>query len=261
MALSALEILYLIELIIYTPALVASLFVVKKHGAGKKLEWRFLTMVSLFRLVGAATGIAAIHHPSQGLSETSDIMQSLGFSSLLAAAIGILTRVNDTMKNRALPPGVFAVLGLPLLAGLIVSIIGSTSIFDNEASNWANGYTYLKAGICLFAAGFIGIVAITIHDVVRISHVEHGSRRLLFTVAGSLPFLAVLLIYKLVCIFTEGGKWFSMFSTFWGAVTLHGVIGVLPEFVMVVLYLFSGLTAPALNARPWAKEGEAALAV
>jgi hypothetical protein len=122
MALPALEILYIIETIFYTPALLVSLFVMKKHGAGKQLGWKFLTMVWLFRLIGAATGIAALHESSQSLIEASDIIQSFGLSSILAAAIGISMRVDDKMGRTTSPRDY---LGLSALLSLLLSLSAS----------------------------------------------------------------------------------------------------------------------------------------
>jgi hypothetical protein len=77
---------------------------------------------------------------------------------------------------------------------------------------------------------------------------------LVISVAASLPFLAVRLAYGLLCVFTEGSKWFSMYNSFGGAVIVHGVMGVVPEFIVVAIYLFAGLTAPTVEVQPAVKD-------
>jgi len=53
-----------------------SIFVVYKHGAGKRLGWRFLVLISLFRVIGAICAIVSVHDPSSGLTITYDVMNS-----------------------------------------------------------------------------------------------------------------------------------------------------------------------------------------
>lgn len=87
------KVLDIIEFIFYVPALTISIFVSTRNGFGRQLGWVFLCVLSIIRLVGAATGIASIHKPSEELFEATFITNSAGLSPLLLAMLGMLKRV------------------------------------------------------------------------------------------------------------------------------------------------------------------------
>ena len=131
----------IIQLVFYAPALVCAFLVVGRHGLKRQLGWRYLIVLALARLIGAATGIAAAYHTNKDLTETSDICESIGVSMLLSAALGILARINDNVYERRLPLLAMRLAYLPILVGLILSILGSTKIFSvNDPSEVSDGY-------------------------------------------------------------------------------------------------------------------------
>ena len=93
----------------------------------------------------------------------------------------------------------------------------------------------------------LDIVVISIHCVLRISNVESANKRLVICMAISLPFLAVRLVYGDICIFDNGSKYFSQFSTYTSAVIVHGLMGIFPEISVVAIYLFAGWTVPKIE--------------
>lgn len=256
MAISALNVLDIIEIILFTPTFCISWLVVRRHEAGRMLEWRFLLLVSLFRIIGGAVGIASTNSDSGGIDQASDILPSLALPFLLATAVGILTRVNQSMWKKAFPSKIIEALSLPLLGGFIINIIGTTKIFRDTSSDHVIGYSLLKAASAVFAAIFFVIAAIAIHNVLIISHVEHGDRYLVFGVAASLPLLAVRVGYEMICAFTEDSRWFNTHSTFVGAVAIQAILASLPELVAVAMYVFAGLTTQVVSVQPAAQEAE-----
>ena len=146
----------IIELVFYVPALVVSFLVVRRHVMKRQAGWAYLVLLSLARVIGAATGIVAAYNPSQQLIEASDICNSIGISMLLGAALGILSRINDNMYERGLPQLGVRLVYAPILVGLILGILGSTKIFSiDNPSKVSDGYKYYKAGSCLFALGLL----------------------------------------------------------------------------------------------------------
>ena len=91
------EILFIIELIYWIPALVVSLYVLHRQGLGRHLGWQALTVLALFRLIGAATGIASVSSPTEGLIECSITCASMCLITFVAALTGIVLRVNMSM--------------------------------------------------------------------------------------------------------------------------------------------------------------------
>jgi hypothetical protein len=257
MGISAFEILDIAELIFFFPAFLVSAYVVYKHGHRKHLGWRFLVMICLFRLVGAITSLISIHHPSQGLTITYDVMNSFGLSATICTALGLLDRVNIGMDGYGLSPRIFRVLHLPSLAGLILSIIGSTNVFSSDPSDVSTGFTELKAAVCLFLVVFSADVLIAGFSFLRIAHVQSGDRCILFAVVAALPFMAVRMVFSLLCIFANDPKWFSSWSLERTAIILHGFMGVLMEAIIVTIFICAGLIAAPVG-KPLAHEGKVA---
>ncbi len=252
---SAFEVLDIIELIFFFPAFFTSAFLIHKHCHGKLLAWRCLLMVCLFRLIGAVTSLISIHHPSKGLTITYDVMNSFGLSAIISTALGLLDRINNGMEGHGVHPRVFHLLHLPSLAGLILSILGSTNLFSSDPSDVSTGFTYLRAGVCLFLSVFVADIVITAYSFLKIGKVQSADRRLLFAVAAALPFMAVRVTYSMMCAFANDPKWFSSWSLVQNAVIVHGVMGVLMEVVVVTIVIFAGLTT-ARAAKPVAHEGK-----
>ncbi|KIY02967.1 uncharacterized protein Z520_01432 [Fonsecaea multimorphosa CBS 102226] len=260
MGLSSFEILDILELLFFVPALIASAYVVYKQGIRKRLGWRFLIMICLFRLVGAITSLIAVRHPSSGLTITYDVMNSFGLSAIISTALALLDRVEDGMASHGLHHQIFQLLHLPSLVGIILSVVGSTDLFSDSHSNVSTGFTLLKTAICLFLVVFVADILITGHCFLKISHVLPGERGLLFAVALALPFMAVRMIFSLLCVFANDPKWFSSWSLEWTAILIHAIFGVLMEAIIVTIFIVAGfITAPA--ALPLAHEGKVTYAL
>lgn len=259
MVLSGFEILSILELIIFTPALIGSIYVVYKHGHRKQLGWRFLVMICLFRLIGASTLLASVHHPSAGLTITYDVMNSFGLSAVLYTALGLLSRVQSGMDHHGLPARLFRLLGLPGLAGLILSIIASVNIFSKDPSDQSDGLTYFRVAMILFLVVFIADVLITIHSFINISHVQQRDRRLLYAVLASIFFMALRTCFSLLCAFANNPTLFSSWSLEWEAILAHGSLGVLMEAIVVGIFLWAGFITVAVPrpAAPRRKVGPA----
>lgn len=255
MGLSAVEILDIIELVFFVPAIFVSIYVVHKHGLRKQFGWRFLIMICLFRLIGAITSLISIKHPSEGLTITYDIMNNFGLSAVISTALALLDRVNTGMERSGVHPRVFRLLHLPSLAGLILCIIGSTNLFSNNAADISTGLSELKAGICLFLVVYVADILITGYSWLHITKVQSGERRLLVAVSVALPFMAVRMIYSLLCVFANEPRWFSSWSLESTAIWVHGVMGVLMEMIVVVIFITAGLMTEPL-AKPLAREGK-----
>ena len=109
--------------------------------------------------------------------------------------------MSDGVWKMAIPP---KVLALPLIPGIVLSNIGAAKTFDGTTLDVSAGYTYLKAGTCLYTAVFGVVAVIAIYNVLLANNVERDDRRLLHLIDASLPFLGVLMVYRLICVFTRG---------------------------------------------------------
>lgn len=123
--------------------------------------------------------------------------------------------------------------------GIILAIIGGVASGDNYGSTGRYVPQALsKAGLGLFIAAFVAILAVTIILSLSVSHAESGEKRILLAVALSLPLLLLRLIYS--SIFTFGDK--QDFSSLDGSVTILLCMALLEEIGIVLIYEGAGLT-------------------
>jgi uncharacterized membrane protein (DUF485 family) len=254
MGITSREALYIVEIIYYVPALLVTLYVTKKHGYGRQLGWIYLVILGLLRLIGAGTGIAAIHDPTEGLIECSTITFSVGLSPLLLALLGILKRLSEGMKGQGIPPKIFRLSHIPIIVGLVLAITAGTKEYDPNPSTRNDGYTYAKIAIMLFLAGYLILVAITLITFGKQRHILEGERRLAVAALISLPFIAVRLIYSIITAFDHDASAFSIVSTSKTAVIVQSIMSTLMEFIVVGIYLAAGLFVRVIP-RSMVKEG------
>lgn len=87
------SILAILEIIYFVPVLVLAVIVSLRHGFAKQLGWFSIVILSLFRLSGSATEIAANAKPSVGLVTAAIILQSFGLASIIISSQGLLYRL------------------------------------------------------------------------------------------------------------------------------------------------------------------------
>ncbi|KAK4943777.1 hypothetical protein LTR10_016680 [Elasticomyces elasticus] len=248
----AIEILSIIELVFFFPALLAAILVVYKHGTGKRLGWRFLVMICLFRVIGGICAIVWAHTSSNGALIAYEVMNSFGLSAIIYTALGLLHRVEDGMGGRGVSFKVFRVLALPGLAGLILSIVGATNVLGNSSnsSSFSSGMAELKAAVILFLTVYVADVVITAHAFFNITYVQDGEHRLLYAVTVTLPFMAVRIAYSLLCVFLNKHNIFSTWNTSALPILVHGLMGVTMEAIVVVIFLFVGFMTASISRVP-----------
>ncbi|KAI1608904.1 hypothetical protein EDD37DRAFT_129717 [Exophiala viscosa] len=245
----AIQILGIIELVFFFPALLAATLVVYKHGAGKQLGWRFLAMICLFRVIGGICAIIWAHTSSSGALIAYEVNDSFGLSAIIYTALGLLHRVEDGMGGRGLPFTVFRVLAMPGLAGLILSVVGATNVIGNssDSSSFSSGMAELKAAVILFLTVYVADICITAYAFFNITHVQDGEHRLIYAVTVTLPFMAVRMIYSLLCVFLNEHNIFSTWSTSALPILVHGMMGVMMEAIIVVIFTVAGFMTASIS--------------
>jgi hypothetical protein len=246
MGLSSRTILNIVELVYYGPALLLALWVIKKQGMKRQSGWLYLAILPVIRILGAATGIAANSDPSQGLIETSEIAYSVGLSPLFLAWLGIIKRVNEGMHVHSIPPRLINLVHLPILAGLILAIMGGLKLFDTNPTSVNTGVTYTKIAIMLFLLSLIILAAITAFTFMRIRYVMGGEKSLVFACLAVIPFLLVRIIYSIIVDFDRSSTVFRFLSTRTTAVVVQAVMSVAMEFIVVSIFLTAGFVTPAV---------------
>jgi len=256
------NILAIIDLVYYLPALLVSIVITRRHGFRKDLGWLCLVVLAIFRLAGASTELAASIHPTKSVITASIILQSFGLASLLLATQGLLMRLNTTLTSQypLIPPRMFRLIHLPISAGIAVAIVGACYLGDSTTGNDSTGRTLQRAGI-LVLTGVLGLLA-AINILFCLPHnraqLGAGEKPILVATSISIPMLAIRLIFSLLVVFGVDPNVFSIVSQAPKSIVAEALMLMLEEFVIVVAYLTAGFMAPVL-ARKGTQRGPARL--
>jgi hypothetical protein len=99
-----------------------------------------------------------------------------------------------------------------------------------------------KIGAILLVVTFVVVLLITSWLAIRCSHAESRERILGVAVALSMTFFVVRLVYLVLILFYNKGR----FSVLSGDAALFGIIVVMPELVVIILYEGVGVKLPKL---------------
>lgn len=245
------EVLFIIELILWPPTLVTAIYVATKQGFSRQLGWFSLCMLGIFRTLGAATGIAAIHDPSEGLIETSMICASVGLISLVGALTGLIFRVQQNLPDQhsLLAPVPFAsrLIHLATIAALILSILaGSDFSSTNSASDIRQGQQFIKIAIGLLSGVFVVSGGMALYTRLRqMPYITAiGEPRLVNCTVMAMPFIALRLVYAWLGACLANGNVFGLFSSDASATIARAIMQIAPELIVAGIFLWGGLTVP-----------------
>jgi hypothetical protein len=228
------------------------------------LGWIYLAIFCLVRLAGAGFKIASTNNPTNVTDmEWSSILQSVGLSPLLMATLGLLKRVTDEVSNHTRPSSspfssssgvanlitkratansrrsrVIQVALLPTTIALALCVVGGIDEANSSASEISEGEKLTKIGVIIFFLIYIllfSLVVITIKDV---GNAPRGEKRVYLAVVGSLPLLAVRLLWSILATFLNN----SDFSLRSGKPLIQLFMAVVEEFIIVCFYTLVGLT-------------------
>jgi hypothetical protein len=148
----------------------------------------------------------------------------------------------------------FRILQLLISVGVILSIVGGTSVSANE-----NGTitipTTVKAGIILFLVVFAAMVLIFVFSITKLGLLHSRERLVALAIATAAPFIFVRLLYSVLSDFLHSHE----FNIVDGSVAIHVAMSVIEEFIVVLIYLILGFIIDKLEndkrgpiaSRPW----------
>jgi len=244
------NVLSILELVYFVPALILSLIITRRHGFSRQLGWIALVVLSLFRISGASTEIAATFKPSTGLITASFILQSFGLASLIFALQGLVMRLNSGMPEYTrIPPRLFKYFHLPMSAGIALASVGGAFLGDNTQGNNSEGHTLQRVGVLLFLAIYVGLLLVAVRIFTRRDQIASGDNVILMAVMASLPLLAIRLVFSILVVFDVGGNTFNYASQSDAAVIADALMCILEEFAIVAIYLAAGFAVPVIKGR------------
>lgn len=253
---NASEILDIIEIAFFVPALPLSIYICCKHGFKREAGWFLLLVLSIIRIVGASCGIAASKDGNQTLIEVSLIMSSVGSATLVAAFTGITNRIADGSKGSPLSPKQRKLLQLIGIVAIILGIVGGTKIADTDPSTRSSGQTYLKAAVILILVQYLASCVVLGFCAIHFRHILDVDRKLFFCVVLAAPFLFVRVLYSILAAFDANSSTFSLLSTTVVAVAVRACLGIAMEIITVYLFILAGILSPKMTAGERSAETE-----
>ncbi|KAJ5902696.1 hypothetical protein N7495_003224 [Penicillium taxi] len=240
MALAYIHVISILQLIIFLPSFFISLFLVIRHGLRTNSGFLFLTTFALARIIGACCELATINNSSTGLWTAAAICSAIGLSPLMLACSGMLSRVNESIRENvgrfALPDQTFIFYRIFNIAALSVTIAGISASMSVEGLQ--NPDTKAKVGMILYIVAFALLCLLLAIILLRCSSIPKGEHRAVLAVAISMPFIFVRLIYVVLIWFLHDHT-FNMID---GNNTVKLVMSVLEEFAVIIAFLGIGLT-------------------
>ncbi|KAE9363244.1 hypothetical protein N431DRAFT_390915, partial [Stipitochalara longipes BDJ] len=243
------NVLSIIECVFYVPTTIASLFLCIRHccrGGRAQIAWIFLYLYCHVRVAEAALGLATISTSSVAVYTTSILFSLIGVPLLLLTAFGLLNRIYINLAKNyptRIKGWYIKILQVPFTAAIVLCARGASgSTADASDGGSYRPQILTQVGIGLCTVGFVVVVILTGTMLRRQSHAEPNERRLLNTVILSLPFLSIRMIYTLLITFWDR----NLFKSYEGDVLVIGLMAVLPEMVVVVIYIIEGFTLERL---------------
>ncbi|TVY86190.1 hypothetical protein LAWI1_G008766 [Lachnellula willkommii] len=231
------------EIILYIPALAIAIFLCVKHGFGRSSGWYFMIVLSLARIIGAAMELATISSPtSVSLYTGSAILTNVGFSPLVLAALGLMSRLIDNIRKThktIVDARMLRLIELVIFVGLILGIVGGVDAGNDfsKSGHYVPG-ALNKAGTSLLIVSFGFIVIAVVLTSFATPYAEQGEHRLFYAVVVALPFLTARLVYSCFSTFTRNKN----FNLITGNTTILLCLALLEELAVVIIFEGVGLT-------------------
>jgi hypothetical protein len=250
MTLTSRNILSIIQCAFYAPTTVLSLFLCIRHccrGEKAQIAWVFFYMYCHVRVAEAALGLATITYPSAAIYGTSILFSLIGVPILLLTTYGLLRRVYMNLA-KSYPTGIkawyFALLQLPFQGAIPLTARGaSNSTVDLSDNGVFTPQILTKLGVMLCVVGFVVMVVLNLAIFRRQELAGPSEQKLLYAVTLTLPFLTVRLIYTILTTFMNDG----LFQGADGNVLVIGLMVLLPEILVSVVYMVAGFALPRME--------------
>ncbi|UKZ55809.1 hypothetical protein TrVGV298_009633 [Trichoderma virens] len=242
------------ELICYCPSAIIGIYLTlinEFHTTG----WIDIFLFSAIRIVGSAIQVEAKNHPgTTKLYTVASIMNSIGLAPLQAGSLGFLNRLSENIGGKTQSQAqkyMFRIIQMLIITGLILGVVGGIKA-GNQIKNTG---TFAIGSIGKIGTGFlIGayaatlVVAASLHRVV--SFADRKYRRLFWAVIAAAFPLAVRLVYAILATLTDEKK----FNFITGNVTAWLCLAVIPEFLVILIYIILGVSLG--RQRKTSKEGD-----
>ncbi|KAL8949233.1 MAG: hypothetical protein Q9222_004641 [Ikaeria aurantiellina] len=220
------------KLIIYCILLPGAIWTVFRLRFPDRCAFIYLCVFCALRIAGSIIGIVSERNISN--------LNNLVWADILGAVgLGPLNR--NSVPSSGLRILASEVLHLPNIIALILSIVGGVYLSSGNVSQQRSGKQLAQAGILIFMIVFALFVILCIITALAVSAIPRGERRILYGVLLALPLIFLRILYNVLADFMDNRK-FAMVN---GSATVQLLMAVIEEIIIVVVYIFVGLSADA----------------
>ena len=240
MAVNSAVALAIATLVFYVLVAPFAVYISIHHGVSRSGPWYFMLLLVLVRIIGEPMTIATNGVLStDGVSIAGYILSSIGLSPLLLMGGALLQTVNTSLgkSNSAIDPRILRLMALVPLAALIVSSIGSSNIYSDDAGTRATAQSERVAATALYVA-YWGLLVFAIFSLYRARALlqEHRAHVFFAAIVASMPFLLVRLLNQCLTTFGTPDSQQANVSNIW----MRAFMGSLMEFIVVIITLVAG---------------------
>ncbi|KAL6711474.1 hypothetical protein ACN47E_004408 [Coniothyrium glycines] len=251
----------IITLVVFFVYTIISIWLIKRQGLGRSTPWIWLTLLGICRLTQVSLDLAAtVLYPPKSSANTSlesgvAILTSMGLTPLFMSTSSLLNTTTRPKGRRM--QWILLILHIPLIISFILIIAGGIDDDSREGPTFA-ATEATKAGVLLYLICFIVLVWATTVISARLYLADSEEVKILTTVALSLPFFVVDVVYMMCFAYESWGTYddeagaypeSQRFNVISGDVTIQLCMQVVMEYIIVGLYLGLGLELPGKAAR------------
>jgi len=236
------------QLIIFIPALFASLPVCMRHGFNRSSGWVFTLSLCFIHILGASCQLGTYSNHSASLVRATLVFDGMGLAQLLAATLGLLARVINWIqidKQELICLRELLLVRALVIIGLILSIIGGATnkinVYDPYHPISASPSS--QAAIIFYIISYIGLVYLAFICAKHIASVPFGEKRIGHAVLIAMPLILLRLIYAALDTFRHDKK----FNIYNGSVAALVCMALLEEIIVVIIYILLGYVIPLMN--------------
>ena len=121
--------------------------------------------------------------------------------------------------------------------------MGGTNLQSTDPAKTSSGMGYLKGAGILFLVAYVALCALSGLTTSFLRGFARSEFRILLAILGSLPFLAVRVLYSLLVDFANNGN----FSIIHGNPLVRLGMSVIEEFVVAVVFILVGVLADPMS--------------
>ncbi|GLB08848.1 hypothetical protein AtubIFM57258_004757 [Aspergillus tubingensis] len=213
------------NLAVYALLSLPTIYCLVVHGKHGLVGWAYVLAMCGLRIAGSAMSLNAIHHDK--VNTTAAILNGIGLSPLLMAAMGLLHEANHSI-HRFLPSF------LNLWGFLITHMVVAGGIGLAAASS--GNETLLRVGMVVFATGWTMVAVLIWFSYGANAHSRRlgEERQLLSAITVAMPLIGVRIVYAIVTAFTSS-------NLEGGSLAVRVIFGTIPEYLVMLVYVGVGV--------------------